>query len=309
MQRQLLQGTASDDHLVGFVSPDTLDGGAGDDLLEGGDGGDTYVFGHGYGSDVVVETLTNANLDDSDRLVFGAEISAADVEFARDADDLVITLDTGETLRVQDQFRFENWFAWWDVERFEFADGTVLTDRDVANIIMGGTSGDDHIIGTFRADVLDGGAGNDILEGGDGGDRYVFGRGYDQDEIRESLSNANLAEDDELQFLPGVSLSDLGFERTGNDLVITILGTTDRLTLTAEFASSNWYTWWDVDRFTFADSTSLTRQDVQQILLQRTSGDDHLVGFLDGDLLDGGPGNDILEGGKRAETLLLRPGL
>ena len=72
----------------------------------------------------------------------------------------------------------------------------MLTDRDVANRIMGGTPGDDHLVGTFRSDVLDGGAGNDLLEGGDGADRYVFGRGYGQDEIREILTNANLSEHD-----------------------------------------------------------------------------------------------------------------
>ena len=97
--------------------------------------------------------------------------------------------------------------------------------------------------------MLDGGTGNDLLEGGDGADRYVFGRGYGQDEIRECLSNANLSEDDELQFLPGITLADLGFERVGNDLVITILGTADTLKITGEFDFSNWYTWWDIDRF------------------------------------------------------------
>jgi Ca2+-binding RTX toxin-like protein len=309
IQVRLLQATPGADHLVGFMTGDTLDGGAGNDILEGGDGGDTYVFGRGSGSDVIRETVTNANLGDNDRLVFTAGVLPSDVTWTRDGDDLVITiLNSPDTLRIEGQFAFSNWFAWSDVESFQFADGTVLSDRDVAAKIMGGTPGDDHIVGTFRSDVLDGGAGNDILEGGDGADRYVFGRGYGQDEIRESLSNANLSEDDELQFLPGVSQSDLGFQRVGNDLVVTILGTTDKVTIKGEFDFSSWFTWWDIDRFSFADGSVLTKDQVQQKLLVSTPGADHLVGFMTPDVLDGGAGDDILEGADGADTYVFGRG-
>jgi Ca2+-binding RTX toxin-like protein len=309
IQVRLLQSTAGDDHLYGFMTGDVLDGGAGNDLLEGGDGADTYVFGYGSGDDIIKEWLTNANLSDEDRVVLGPGVTAADVGLARDGDDLVVTLiSTGETLRILGQFSFSNWFAWWDVERFEFADGTVWTDRDVANKIMGGTPGNDHIVGTFRGDTLDGGLGNDILEGGDGADRYVFGRGYGRDEIRESLSNANLSEDDQLEFLPGIVLSDLKFERQGNNLLVSILGTQDSILIKDEFAFSNWYTWWDIDRFVFADGSVVTKGDVQQILLTPTAGNDHVVGFMSGDVIDGGAGNDVLEGMDGPDTYLFGRG-
>ncbi|HEX8240488.1 MAG TPA: calcium-binding protein [Allosphingosinicella sp.] len=309
LQVRLLQPTAGDDHMIGFMTSDTLDGGAGNDILEGGDGSDTYHFGLGSGHDVIQETVSNANLAESDRLVFGAGILPSDVSFARDGEALVITLlASGETVRIDWQFSFRNWFAWWDIELFEFADGTVLSDRDVARLVTGGTPGDDHILGTFRSDVLDGGAGNDLLEGGDGADRYIFGRGYGQDEIREGLSNANLSEDDELQFLPGVTLADLGFERSGNDLVITILGTTDSLKITDQFRYSSWFTWWDVDRFLFDDGSALTKVDIQQMLLAPTAGDDHIVGFMTGDTIDGGAGNDILQGEDGPDTYLFGRG-
>lgn len=311
IQQRLLQSTAGNDHLVGFYSSDDLDGAAGDDLLEGKDGSDTYHFDRGYGHDEIREIVTEVNAGDYDRVVFGPSLLPEDVVASRDGNDLVLTIgDTGETLRITGQFAFASWFAWNDVELFTFANGTQWTDIEVAARLTGGTSGDDHLVGTFRSDTLDGKQGNDLLEGGDGSDIYVFGRGYGQDEIRESLTDANLGEDDELRFGPDITLADLGFTRSGNDLLITILGTADTLKITGQFNYGSWFTWQDVDRFLFDDGTSLIRQEIQQVVLEslRTSGADHILGFMTGDTLDGGAGNDILEGSDGSDTYVFGRG-
>ncbi len=302
IQVMLLAATSGNDHLLGFASDDVLDGLAGDDLLEGGDGSDTYHFGIGSGHDVIEEWVTNTNVGEYDRLVFGPGIAVGDVTFTRDENDLVVTLVGGDTLRIEGQFNFYSWFAWNDIERFEFAGGTVLTDIQVAAAMLGGTPGNDHLVGTFRTDVLDGGAGNDLLEGGDEADIYVFGLGYGQDEIRESVTEAILSEQDQLRFGPGIALEDLSFARDGNDLVITIIGTSDVLTITDQFNYYSWLTWWDVDQFRFDDGSTLSKEDVQQIILTPTSGADHMLGFVSPDLLDGGAGNDLLEGGDNGDT-------
>jgi Ca2+-binding RTX toxin-like protein len=146
------------------MTADLLDGGAGSDILEAADGSDTYKFAHGYGSDIVRETVTNVNLAENDRLVFGADVLPSDVSFARDGDDLLVTMaGTGDSLRIEGQFNFVSWFSWNDIERFEFADGTTWTDVQVAARILGGTAGNDHLVGTFRSDTLDGQGGNDLL--------------------------------------------------------------------------------------------------------------------------------------------------
>ncbi|MDT8760529.1 hypothetical protein MZO42_17650 [Sphingomonas psychrotolerans] len=302
---RLLTPTAGDDHLIGFDSDDVLDGAAGNDTLEGGNGNDSYQFGRGSGHDTIIESLTNSNLGDGDRLTFSAGVLPEDLAYTRDGDDLVITIvDSGDSIRIAGQFNFANWFAWNDIESFAFANGTVLSDVEVAARILGGTAGDDHLVGTFRSDTLDGRAGDDILEGGDGSDIYVFGRGYGHDEIRESLTTVNLGEDDELRFGANISVADLGFARSGNDLVITILDTGDTLRLTGQFNNSSWFSWNDVERFVFADGSVLTRPDIQQILLTGTAGIDHLVGFFDDNTLDGGAGDDLLEGGDGADTYI-----
>jgi len=311
VQQMLLQSTPGNDHLVGFYLNDDLDGGAGDDLLEGKDGNDTYHFDRGYGHDEIRELVTEVNVGDFDKLVFGPSLLPEDLAISRDGNDLIFTVnDTGETIRIAGQFDFSAWFAWNDVELFTFANGTQWTDVQVAARLTGGTPGNDHLIGTFRSDTLDGGAGDDLLEGGDGSDIYIFGRGYGHDEIRENLTEANLGEDDELRFGPGITLADLGFVRSGNDLLITILDTDDTLKITGQFNYGSWFTWQDVDRFVFEDGTSFIRQEIQQLVLesQKTAGDDHILGFMTGDTLDGGAGNDILEGSDGGDTYLFGRG-
>ncbi|HYI49486.1 MAG TPA: calcium-binding protein [Allosphingosinicella sp.] len=302
IQVMLLAATSGNDHLLGFASNDALDGLAGNDVLEGGDGSDTYAFGFGSGHDVVEEWVDNMNVGEDDRLVFGPGVLVGDVTFSRDSNDLVVTLSSGDTLRIEGQFNFSSWFAWNDIEHFDFAGGTSLTHIQVAASLLGGTSGNDHLLGTFRTDVLDGGAGNDLLEGGDEADIYVFGLGYGQDEIRETVSEAILNEQDQLRFGPGIALEDLAFARDGNDLVITIIGTSDVLTITGQFDYYAWYTWWDVDQFRFDDGSTLSKEEVQQIILTPTAGSDHMVGFMTPDTLDGAQGNDLLEGGDNGDT-------
>ncbi|WP_033073857.1 calcium-binding protein [Sphingopyxis sp. MWB1] len=303
VRMQFLTSTPGDDIITGFDNADVIDGGTGNDVLRGGNGSDVYHFDSGYGHDVIEESVTNANLGDADRVIFGPGLVPEDLTIARNGDDLVFTvISTGETLTIKSQFAFSNWLAWQDVERFEFADGTIWTDHDVAVRLTGGTPGDDTILGTFRSDTLDGGAGNDILIGGDGADIYIFGRGYGQEEIRESLSNANLAEDDELRFGADITVEDLTFTRDDHDLVISIIGTSDTVRLTDQWRVTNIYRWHDVERFTFADGSFLTNGDIQSRVLAGTNGDDHIVGFVTADRLNGGPGNDILEGLDGADT-------
>lgn len=303
VQRKLLQSTGGADHLVGFGSDDVLDGGLGNDVLEGRDGADTYRYDRGGGNDVIREVLTIGNLSDFDQLAFGPAILPEDIRVSREGADLVmIVIPTGETIRVEGQFNYLSWFAWNDIELFTFANGTSWTDLDVAAKLTIGTSSADHIYGTFRSDTLDGKAGDDTLEGGDGSDTYLFGRGYGQDRIIETVTDGNLADDDRLVFGPGVLQSDVFFSQSGGDLIVTIAGTDDKLTIQGQFGQVAWFTWHDIERFEFADGTSLTKDEVRQKLLGGTPGDDHIVGFASDDLIEGGPGDDVLEGDEGSDT-------
>ena len=298
IQIRLLTPTSGADHIVGFDSDDTLAGAAGNDTIEGREGNDTYRFNLGDGADTIIEGWGNHNLGESDRLVFGAGILPEDIALSRDGDDLILTIaGTSDSVRIKDQFTFQAWYTSNDVDFFDFADGTTWTTADIAAILTGGTSGNDSIVGTGSSDVMNGLVGNDTLVGGDGNDIYVFNPGDGQDEIRESLSSVLLGEDDELRFGAGITLDDLGFTRSGNDLLIAFDGSTDSIKITGQFNSAAWYNWNDVERFTFADGSFITNADVQRILLTPTPGDDNFVGYISSDTLDGGTGNDTLSGG------------
>jgi Ca2+-binding RTX toxin-like protein len=124
----LLEGRGGNDFLFGGTGNDTLDGGAGNDNLFGSSGGDTYLFDRSSGHDWILEL--QANPDDIDTLIFGANITVQD---------LIITGDGFGSLQIDisgsdASVRF---YAWFDpqfpshVERFVFQDGTVLSDTQI----------------------------------------------------------------------------------------------------------------------------------------------------------------------------------
>lgn len=353
-----LFGQAGDDVLHGDNGDDLLSGGAGDDLLYGGSGADTYVFGRGYGNDIIVDQSQNGQRD-SVRLL---GLSPTDIRVTADlSDNLVFTItDTGETLSVPRQ---GYWWGLNGVGQYIFDDGTVWSHDDALratvpattegdDVIHGSTAGeaitgqagDDTLIGNGGDDVIDGGAGNDVLIGSSGLDRiwdgdsyrlerntttrvsangndtYLFGLGDGQDSVIDADSSAGNT--DTLRFKDGVAPADVKFIRDGQDLVLSIRGTSDRVTLQQYFDEA-----WNgasgpylIERIAFADGTVLTPADVRSILfagsdeaeliigsrgndfLTGQGGDDVLLGGAGRDVLDGGAGDDVLRGGAIRST-------
>ena len=195
--------TAGDDHIVGFMTGDTLDGGAGNDILEGADGADTYLFGRGYGQDVIREALANANLSEDDRLVFGAGISlptSTSSAAATTSSSLSSGPRTRSRLKASSAIQLVHLVGHRSF-RVRRRDQPDSTGRPAGRPDRNGRQRPYGRLPRRRHDRRQ--AGNDLLEGGDGGDTYLFGRGYGQDEIRETLGNANLSEYDTLRFGAG----------------------------------------------------------------------------------------------------------
>jgi len=310
----LQQETAGNDTVQGVNGwAETLQGGAGDDLLKGGSGNDTYVYNLGDGSD----TVSDGNWSGQDRVQFGAGIDPAQVVLSRSGSDLHVAVGSGgQGVTVLGQFEPSGWSR---VETFQFADGTVWTDADIANIIappppqpvpvlvatVTGTSGDDMLVGTGQPDTLDGGTGNDLLRAGTGADTFVFGRGYGQDTVEPSgwSTNATLA------FKAGIAPGDLVFSRVGttNDLLVSVRGTTDSVQV-HDGLDANYYR--GLANFRFADGTVLSKADVEQriVAAQATAGDDTITGWNGADTLDGGAGNDLLNGNSSGDTFVFGRG-
>ncbi|WP_193601290.1 MULTISPECIES: calcium-binding protein [Pseudomonas syringae group] len=160
------------------------------------------------------------------------------------------------------------------IERVEFADGTVWSPADLkrlskvvasegADMLYGddaseqidGLGGNDQIYGLAGNDVLlggagydlldggmgldtlDGGAGNDMLYGGSGNDTYLFQRGGGQDVIYDRDWTAGNI--DTIKLASGIVSTDIKFSRAGNNLELAIIGTSDKITVRDWFYSAD----------------------------------------------------------------------
>ena len=137
--------------------------------------------------------------------------------------------------------------------------------------------------------------------------------------INESDTTAGVI--DTLRFKSGVLASDVSISRyaaTGNDLVFSINGTTDKITVKGWYASTAQRiervefadgTKWDAAKFNTAQyiggagNDSLSGFDGVDDNINGAAGDDTIYGLSGNDTLLGGDGNDTLDGGAGADTL------
>lgn len=207
----LLEGGDGDDVLDGGRGYDVLVGGAGDDTLggsgdigsqhsipgagneyRGGTGNDAlngtgysdlYHFDRGDGHDSLTEREPLASWGAAtDVLRFGQGISPDDVTVGRIGNDLVLRVDAGaDSVTVKSWFTSQSSTA-NQVERVEFADGTLWLAAEVTSraLDMTGTAGNDNLTGhAYYTNILRGADGNDSLTGGNLVDELYGGEGND----------------------------------------------------------------------------------------------------------------------------------
>lgn len=138
------------------------------------------------------------------------------------------------------------------LERIQFGDGSVLTvaelialagstlpldpqemDNHIAgndeNDVIYGEGGNDALAGNGGDDILNGGAGNDTLSGGAGNDTYLFGKGSGQDTIDSDDTTAGKIDTVLIDY--GIASDQVRVSRSGNDLILALIGATDTLTI------------------------------------------------------------------------------
>ncbi|HZF95895.1 MAG TPA: hypothetical protein VEZ20_13610, partial [Allosphingosinicella sp.] len=179
---QSLTGNASANVITGGAGNDTLSGGGGADLLRGRAGDDVYLI-----------------YDDS---------PAAIEEQAGEGTDEVRTLRAAFTLGEN----LENLTGMSDR-------GQALTGNALANVLKGG-AGADTLDGKAGADTMIGGAGDDLYFADDAGDLVVEAAGGGNDEVRTALGAFTLAAN--VERLTGTS--NAGQVLTGNALANVIVG-------------------------------------------------------------------------------------
>ena len=137
-----LVGSDGADELYGYEGTDTLIGGKGDDILYGGRDNDTYIFNLGDGNDIIEDYVLNTSNSKADKVIFGEDISAEDIVFSRQGNNLVISYGSGgDTVTVQNQY----YSSYYEIERFETSDGYSISNTQVNLLIQS--------MATFEADT------------------------------------------------------------------------------------------------------------------------------------------------------------
>ena len=303
----ILYGGEGNDTMNGNAGNDILDGGAGNDTLNGGAGDDIYVFGRGYGYDTISSSDSTAGKRDVVRLL-GVSLDEVDFLTVKSSSsnyhNLVIRIkDTGEALTVVNAIYYTTATNNYRIEAIEFGDGTVLEwpELELAGLIKmeGGTAndslaasrldtamygyagtdtltggaghdilyggeGNDTLNGGAGNDLLDGGSANDALNGGAGDDTYIFRSGAGQDTITNTGGGNDL-----LKFTD-IDPTELWFGKSGNHLIISLIGGTDKVTV------NNWYSGSlgtnSIDRIEAGDSYLVESQVAQLVQAMATVG-------------------------------------
>ena len=257
----LTLGTSDADQLVGGEVNDVLDGGAGNDQLSGGAGNDTYLYGWGDGHDTIldVDKSDSQNSKHQDRLLFKSGVTASDVQYVREGQDLrVLVGSMGDGVSIKD------WFAGkqYQLQGIEFADGTKLSQSQIQQeaLTLRGDDADNVLEGYDSNDTLIGGQGDDQLMGGAGNDTYLFGLGDGHDTILELDSTAGNS--DVLNFGPGTNPDSLWFSRNDNDLTVSLLGSQDTVTVKEWFTGNQYH----VEQFKTADGKTLLDSQVANLV-------------------------------------------
>lgn len=136
---------------------------------------------------------------------------------------------------------------------------TIASTANVENITLTGTSAI-NATGNAAANVLRGNSGSNTLTGAAGNDTYLFGLGGASDTIVDTDSTAGNA--DKLLFDAGTAYDQLWFKHTGTSLEVSIIGTSDKVTI------SNWYNGSSnhVERIQMADGHYLLDTQVESLV-------------------------------------------
>lgn len=251
--------------LFGGLGNDTIVGGAGADLAYGQEGDDLFVidedggdvwdrFDGGEGRD----TITYANFTAGVSIDLSVKPFSAEPQTAYQYGDLFTSIEDvigsafADTLTGDEVANRIYGMQGNDILSGGLGDDTLdggegndrLSGGEGADTLIGGT-GDDIIYGGTGNDVLRGGAGNDqlyaesgddLLDGGEGND--ILNGGIDNDTyIVNRTSGADIIQNydpsgddvDVIGFqdaMGAINDQDLWFERVGNDLKISVIGTT-----------------------------------------------------------------------------------
>jgi Ca2+-binding RTX toxin-like protein len=265
-------GWSGDDTLYGEAGNDDLSGGEDGDFLSGGEGNDTLhgdsgddVLDGGEGRDVLIGGTGN------DTYIIDDELDVIS-ELAGEGDDLVsssIDYRLGanlERLELRGSARFGGGNAAANIitgnkadNRLEGAEGDDTLSGLQGNDILVGGMGADTLLGGEGDDVLRGGEGDDTLDGGEGSDTYRFALGFGNDYLTDFDAEGD--DVDSVVFEAGIDAGAVSLEKIGQNVVVTIAGHADRLTIDWQRQEGA-----GIEQMRFADGTVWDRAMIEGMI-------------------------------------------
>jgi Ca2+-binding RTX toxin-like protein len=278
-----INGLGGDDRIADLEGDDVILGGDGNDILQSNAGND--VLDGGAGNDRLYGGVIGG-FGDNDTLIGG------------DGDDILCGLLGDDILRggAGNDIVVDGWY----------------------NDLYGDPSLNDEL--GKGLDTLEGGLGSDVLNGGIDSDIYIFNPGDGQDQITDF--DTTVGNNDTLRLGVGIAATDVLFSGVNNDLILSIPGTADQITI------KNWFyqgtNHYRIEQLAYADGTVVNlsnRTDIANTITG-TAAADSIYGYAENnviyglggadyissgdgtDLVDGGDGNDTLVGGNGNGTYL-----
>ena len=266
----LITAGSGNDVITSSYGNDTINAGDGNNRINAGGGNNAIVAGRG--DDIISTDWGNSTINAGDGNNSIVATGGDTVVTAGTGNDVITTSYGNDTISAGDGINQIN--ASGGNNKITTGSGadTIITDWGNSTISSGG--GNDVITTGWGVTNIDAGAGDDTITLGGGGDtvrggqgndqimanqwsddKYLYARGDGQDRITDSGGNDTLS-------LENIASNQLWFTHTGNDLSVSVIGTTDSVTL------KNWYTGNQnhVEQFKSSDGKTLLDSQVQNLV-------------------------------------------
>ena len=277
-------GTENRDWIVNTGSNVTIRGNGGDDVIEGSDAfGEVFLFNASDGND----TIKNFGQKDTLQIITGSITKSATV-----GNDLIVTVTSGRdvgTVLLKDVINKDVTIKGMDV----FLEPINDINNDKDNVKISGTTGRDYIINTGEGVTIQSNEGNDTIESSRFGELFLFSGQDDRNLI------LNFDKDDTLQALSSTLKS---YKASGDNLLVTIKGSSASSVITIEGGAQ--YDWKKSGNSLTIDyiTTIASSHDGEKIT--GTGGRDFIINTREHVTIDGGKGNDTIEGSDYGEVYL-----
>ena len=317
----VLVGTAASDIINAYDGNDVITGGLGNDTINGGAGNNTYIFNLGDGSDFIASyydptSYLGSNLGKFNTISFGAGITASSIDVYRSGSNLVLSIiGTTDSITVENFYRNDNHLDTYNpVQQVTFSDGTVWNLEALDDKAFTGNATSETFYGTIDQDTFNGMAGNDTYYGRGDNDTYLFGKGDGADLIKSYYDPRDYLGNDSgkfstIAFKAGVLPSEIDAYRSGDNLVLSIIGTTDSITVENFYRNDNHLdTYNPVQQVTFRDGTVSNLEALDDKAFTGNAANETFYGTTLSDTFNGMAGNDTFTSKGGNDTYLFGKG-